>query len=342
MTVAAPMEGVKMKRRWLAAFFAALALSAAQPSFAEPAPKVFRVGWIASSEPTTPELRALYHAFFDALRENGFVDGQNVVVERKYLGRHQEQFAAAAAEFIVKKVDVLVTSGSPATRTAKETTRSVPIVFLGAVAPDLGGLVTNFARPEGNVTGIASSLGTGKAAGPVGRLFQLFRQIAPERSRVAIFWGSPEKGGWNTIEHEIGAATQLGMTPIPLEVKSNAELEKALQVVLRERADAIYPQLLMSPYSEQISAFAATHRLPIIEFGPTWMQRGAVLSVVPDYGYMMRRAGYYVARILKGAQPRELPIEQTKLDFVVNVKTARTLGLKVPPVVLLSADRVIE
>jgi ABC-type uncharacterized transport system substrate-binding protein len=318
---------------------AAGALAVAQVVAAQPQGKIPRVGFITYRAPTNAQERAVREAFFQGLRDNGFEDGRNVSVELRYVEGHPERNARFAAEFVASEVDVIVAAGSSATRAAKNATSVIPVVFVGGAFPDRQGLVANLARPEGNVTGIALTFDAGDL-----RTSQLFKQIAPQRTRLAILWDPGNGGSALGYRDNVAAARTLGLTPVSIEVKSPDALEGALEAVLRERADVIYPHTIIGQYyAKRIAEFAEQHRIPIIEYGSNFMRRGGVLGVNPDFRYMVYRSGVYTALILKGKPPGELPVEQpNKFLLWVNLSTAKALGLTVPQSILLQADQVIE
>jgi len=319
---------------------AVAALAVAQVVAAQPQGKIRRVGFITYKAPTNAQERAVREAFFQGLRDNGFEDGRNVAVEFRYVKGHPERNARFAAEFVASKVDVIVAAGSSATRAAKDATSVIPVVFVGSSFPDRQGLVANLARPEGNVTGITISFDTSDLG-----LMQLFKQIAPQRTRLAILWDPGNGGSARGYRDNVIAAPTLGLTPISVEVKSPDALEGALETVLRERANVIMPHTIIGQYyAKRIAEFAEQHRIPIVEYGSSFMRRGGVLGATPDYRYIVYRSGVYTALVLKGKPPGELPVEQPPNKFLlwVNLSTAKALGLTVPQSILLQADQVIE
>jgi putative ABC transport system substrate-binding protein len=327
-------------RIWRRQFLlAAGALAVAQVVAAQPQGKIPRVGFITYKAPTNPQERAVREAFFQGLRDNGFQDGRNVSVEFRYVEGHPERNARFAAEFVASKVEVIVAAGSSAARAAKAATTVIPVVFVGGAFPDRQGLVANLARPEGNVTGIALTFDDAGL-----RLMQLFKQIAPQRPRLAILWDPGNGGSALGYRENVTAARTLGLTPISIEVKSPDALEGALEAVLRERANVILSHTIVGQYyAKRIGEFAEQHRIPIVEYGPNFMRHGGVLGVNPDYRYMVYRSGVYTALVLKGTPPGELPVEQpSKFLLWVNLGTAKALGITVPQSILLQADQVIE
>ena len=324
-----------------AEFILALALVILSTPFvavAQQAGRVYRIGWLGFATPTRPD-EFLHEVFLQVLREHGFVEGQNVVIERRYVDGRAERNAGFAAEFVGMKVDLLVTVGAPATRAAKDATSTIPIVMVAVANPERLGLVASLARPGGNVTGM-SNVG----ADFVGKMLQIVKDALPQRSRLAILWDPNNPGSALSLrETEIPTATALGITAIPIEVRAQADLERAFERAVRERSDVLYPHLALFAHRERIVELAAKHRLPTVVGSEQWAQVGALMSYGPDYPDQLRRVGLHVVKILKGAKPADLPVEQpTKFRLVVNLKTATALGLAIPPLVVLQADKVID
>jgi len=306
---------------------------------AQQAGRIYRLGWFAFSPPTNPEVLALHDAVLQELRAQGFVEGQNVRIERRYTEGRQEREAALAAEFVRMKVDLIFATYSGAVRAAKEATSTIPIV-MGAVAnPERQGLVASLARPGGNVTG-TSSIGAESGA----KLLQIAKDALPQRSRLAILWNpNLPISALSVRETEVPAATALGMPPILVGVRSPADLEPALDTIVRERIDVLYPHGAMWPHRQQIVDFATKHRIPVVTAAREWTQIGGLISYGPDLRDGFRRSALYVVKILRGANPAELPVEQaTKFELVINLTTAKVLGLTIPPSLLQRADQVIE
>ena len=301
--------------------------------------KIYRLGWFAFSPPTNPEIVALHDAFLQELRAQGFVEGQNVRIERRYIEGREERATALAAELVGMKVDLIFATYSGAVRAAKDATSTIPIV-MGLVAnPERQGLVASLARPGGNVTG-TSSIGAESGA----KLLQIAKEALPQRSRLAIFWNpNLPISALSVRETEAPAAKALGMPPILVEVRSADDLGRALDTITRERVDVLYPHGAMWAHRQQIVDFATKHRIPVVTAAREWTQIGGLVSYGPDLRDGFRRSATYVAKILKGANPADLPVEQaTKFELVINLKTAKALGLTIPPSVLGRADQVIE
>jgi putative ABC transport system substrate-binding protein len=301
--------------------------------------KIYRLGWFAISPPTNPEIQALHDAFLQELRVQGFVEGQNVRIERRYTEGREERATALAAELVSMKVDLIFATYSGLVRAAKEATSTIPIV-MGAVAnPERQGLVASLARPGGNVTGTSS------IAAEIGaKLLQIAKEALPQRSRLAILWNpNLPISALSVRETEVPAATALGMPPILVGVGSPADLERALDTITRERIDVLYPHLALWPHRQQIVDFAMKHRLPVVTAAREWTQIGGLISYGPDIRDGFRRSAMYVVKILKGANPADLPVEQaTKFDLVINLKTAKALGLTIPQSILTRADEIIQ
>jgi putative tryptophan/tyrosine transport system substrate-binding protein len=306
---------------------------------AQQAGKVYRLGWFAISPPTNPEIQALHDAFLQELRAQGFVEGQNVRIERRYTEGREERATALAAELVSMKVDLIFATYSGLVRAAKEATSTIPIV-MGAVAnPERQGLVASLARPGGNITG-TSSIGAESGA----KLLQIAKDALPQRSRLAILWDPNLPISALTVrETEVPAATALGMPPILVGVRSLADLDPALDTIVRQRIDVLYPHGAMWPHRQQIVDFATKHRIPVVAAAREWTQIGGLISYGPDLRDGFRRSAMYVVKILRGANPADLPVEQaTKFELLINLKTAKALGLTIPQSVLLRADQIIE
>jgi putative tryptophan/tyrosine transport system substrate-binding protein len=314
-------------------------LSAPLAVKAQQAGKVYRLGWFAFAPPTDPATVAIHDAFLQELRAHGFVEGQNVQMERRYTEGREDRTAALAAEFVSMKVDLIFATYSGAVRAAKEATSTIPIVMAAVANPERQGLVASLARPGGNVTG-TSSVGAESGA----KLMQIAKDALPQRSRLAILW-NPDLpiSALSVRETEVPAATALGMPPILVGVRSPADLERALDTITRERINVLYPHLAMWPHRQQIVDFATKHRLPVVTAAREWTQIGGLISYGPDLRDGFRRSAMYVVKILRGANPADLPVEQpTKFELVINMKTAKALGLTIPQSVLLRADQVID
>jgi len=309
-------------------------LAAPLAAEAQQAGKVWRIGWLGATPPSS----AVWEAFIAGLRERGYVEGQNIVLERRYSEGREDRFPGFAAELVQMKVDVIVVASTQAARAAKAATSSIPIVLVGILDPERTGLVASLGRPGGNVTGISTPLLELQA-----KQLQLFKEAVPRLSRVAIMWNPANEASALAWRETPDPARMLGMTTISGSIASPAELEPALAAVAAQRPDGLYIHLIMTPYRKRIIEFALSQRLPTFVADRGWADAGALLTYGPSSLDMFRRSAGYVDKILKGAKPADLPVEQpNKFDFVINLRTAKALGLTIPQSLLGRADEVIE
>jgi putative tryptophan/tyrosine transport system substrate-binding protein len=301
--------------------------------------KVWRIGWLEITPPTTPGVLKSQDAFVQGLRARGFIEGQNVVFERRYSEGREERHAGFVAELIRMKVDLIAASSSAAVLAAKQATSTIPIVMLATAVPERQGLIASLARPGGNVTGMSNQLGEAS-----GKMFQLLKETLPRLSKVAIVWNPDNLGSAISFkEGELPAAQAMGVALVSLEVRGPEDIERALPALTSERPDALWVHLVASPFRPRLLEFAAKNRLPTVAQAATWPQAGGLMSFGPDVADLYGRAAIYVAKILRGANAGDLPVEQpTKFEFVINLKTSRTLGLTIPPSLLARADQIIE
>ena len=326
------------RRRFLAG--AAACFAAPLAAEAQPPGKVWRIGWLAISPPTSPPTKRFSEAFLQGLRDHGFVEGENVIIERRYSEGREDSHAAFAAEFIQMKVDLIVASSSAAAHAAKQATSTIPIVMLAVASPERQGLVGSLARPGGNVTGTSTQFG-GELSG---KMFQLLKETMPKLSKVAILWNPDNLGSAVTFrEGEVPAAKALGVALVSLEVRGLGDVDHVLTTLASARPDALWVHIVGFPFRARLLEFAATNRLPTVAQSSLWPQFGGLLSYGPDNADLFRRGAALAAKILKGAKPADLPIEQpTKFELVINLKTAKALGVTIPPSLLQRADQVIE
>jgi ABC-type uncharacterized transport system substrate-binding protein len=327
-----------------AAVIALLAVSLlASPVAAEAqqAAKVARIGLLSNNLAATPHLR---EAFRQGLRDLGYVEGRNVVIEYRDAEGKSERLPALAAELVALKVDVIVTAaGNNMTLAAMRATRTVPIVFAAASDPVASGLVTSLARPGGNVTG-ASIL----SPELVGKRLELLAQAVPGVSRVAVLrlpGVLGERVEKDMLEQADVAARALGLRLQLVEARSPADLDRAFSDMTRAHAGAltVLPSNMFLRERRRLVDLAARHRLPAVYTVKEYADAGGLMAYAPNLAEVVRRAATYVDRILKGAKPGDLPVEQpTKFELVINLKTAKTLGLTIPPSVLSRADQIIE
>jgi putative ABC transport system substrate-binding protein len=323
------------------AFFGTLAgglLAATLAGEAQPAGKVYRVGFLGNS---TAALEAnLVGPFREGLRELGYVEGRNILIEYRWAEGKYERFSALIAELIALKVDVIVTAGTPASLAVKKATTSIPLVMVAVGDPVATGLVASLARPGGNITGLTSI-----AEELEGKRLELLREVVPKISHVAVFWNPVNPVFKRALAELQAAAAILRMKVLSLGVRTKEEIEDAFAAIVREQPGAllVLADRLFLYHRARIMDFAAKHRLPGVHAYRELVESGGLMSYGPSYAGMHRRAAYYVDKILKGAKPADLPIEQpTKFELVINLKTARALGLTIPPPLLQRADEVIH
>jgi ABC-type uncharacterized transport system substrate-binding protein len=301
--------------------------------------KVWRIGWLDITPLTTPATLKIANAFVQALRDRGFVEGQNVVFERRYSEGRENRHAGFVAELIQMKVDLIVAGSSAAVRAAKQATTAIPIVMLGVAVPERQSLVASLARPGGNVTGLSNQGGETS-----GKILQLLKETLPQLSKIAIVWNPDNLGSAVAFkEGDLPAAEALRVAVVSLEVRGPEDVDRALTTLASERPDVLWVHLAANPFRPRLLEFAAKNRLPTVAQASSWPQAGGLMSFGPDLADLYGRSATYVAKILGGAMPADLPVEQpTKFELVINLKTAKALGLTIPPSLLLRADRVIE
>jgi putative ABC transport system substrate-binding protein len=274
------------------------------------------------------------------LRELGYVEGQNLAIEWRAAEGGYGRLSDLAAELVRRKVDVLVTDTAVATRAAMGATQSVPIVTALAADPIGDGLVTSIVRPAGNVTGISLMLPELSA-----KRLELLKEAVPKASRVAVLWNPSTPWHTTMLRQLHGAAPSLRLELVPVAVHGPSEFEAAFAVIARERIDGIFwgDNPIFSAHQKQLLDLVAKMRLPMIASSREWVVTSGLMSYGPIYVEMFRSAAVYVDKILKGAKPADLPIEQpTKFELVINLKTAKALGLTIPQSVLGRADELIQ
>ncbi len=325
-------------RRELLIAFGAGALAWAGAARAQAPARVRRIGLLT---PFSPSDTALWHeAFRLGLRDRGWVEGKNLTIEYRYAEGRVDRLPDLAADLVRLKVDVIVASVGSDALAAKNATRAIPIVMVGPADPVASGLIESLARPGGNITGL-SQMSTELS----GKRLELLKEMVPRLSRVAVLWnpqGAGSKLGWKEIQLP---ARQLGVELHSLEVRSPEDFDKALEAATRERAGALFvlPDQMFLANLKRIAGLAAKGRLPSIYQWSEFADAGGLVTYGLDRADMYRRAATYVDKILKGAKPGDLPVEQpTKFELVINLKTAKAIGLTIPRTVLFRADRVIE
>jgi putative ABC transport system substrate-binding protein len=277
---------------------------------------------------------------FEGLRELGYVDGQNIIVERRYAEGRAEMFQEFAAEMVRLKADVVITTTTPAAIALKDATTAIPIVIPSAIDPVGTGLVASLAHPGGNITGgaiLSAELGA--------KRLELLKELVPGLLRIAVLWNGANPANALAWRETEGAARALGMTLQSYEVQGPKDLDIAFATMAQHRPDAIsvLTDALISQYLKEIVDFAIHERFPSVFTSNDAIKLGGLLSYGPQYSEMLRRAASQVDKILRGTQPADLPMEQpTTFELVINLKTARAVGVAVPPLMLSRADEVIE
>jgi putative ABC transport system substrate-binding protein len=323
----------KIFRLALIAFLLALSV----PADAQQAGKVPRIGILAPGSSAFPT-SAYHDSFRQGLRELGYIEGKNIFIEIRYAEGKQDRLSYIATELIKLKVDVIVTATRPGVLAAKNATSAIPIVFAAAGDPVRAGLVSSLARPGGNITGL-SIIETEL----FGKRLELLKETFPRITRAAHFRDATSPG---TGSAEMQAtASALGLQLQSLEVRSAKDFDGAFEAILKERAQALTATAspVISINQLRIVAFAAKNRLPAIYPYREVIDAGGLMFYGVSFSDLFRRAATYVDKILKGAKPADLPVEQpTKFEFVINLITAKQIGVTIPPNVLVRADKVIR
>jgi len=314
-------------------FALSLPVEAQQPA------KVPRIGFLSAASPSANTARI--EAFRQGLHELGYVEEKNIVIEYRYADERFDRLPALAAELIRLKVEVIVTSGAPSTRSAKEATSTSPIVMTQDPDPVGNGFVASLAHPGGNITGLS-------ALQPElsGKRLELLKEIVPRLSRVAVFGTSTIPGSAESLRETELAAGALGVQLQYLDILSRKDIEPAFRAAKKGHADAVLAlgtSFILNSQRKQIAELAVKSRLPAIYYAAEWVEEGGLMAYGVSYTDLFRRAATYVDKILKGAKPGDLPVQQpTKFEFIINLKAAKQIGLTIPPNVLARADRVIK
>jgi ABC-type uncharacterized transport system substrate-binding protein len=317
----------------------ALLLASAPLSQAQQPKKLPRVGYLSAAAPAVAA--PLISAFREGLRQLGYIEGKNIVIEWRYAEGSTERLTDLAAELVGLKVDVIVTASTPAIRAVQQATKVIPIVMANVGDPVAQGFVTSLARPGGNITGftnLSPDLGT--------KRLELIKEVSPKVSRVAVFSNVAQHGP--AMKPMETAAQSLRLRLLRPEVRTPNDLEAAFEVAARERADSLMtmPNPLLrldSGARKRIVDFALKRRIPTVHEGNDYVDAGGLMFYGVDERGNYVRAATYVDKILKGANVADLPVEQPmKFEFVINLKTAKQIGLTIPPNVLARADRVIK
>jgi putative tryptophan/tyrosine transport system substrate-binding protein len=305
---------------------------------AQQSAKISRIGYLTVASLSSNVARV--EAFRQGLRELGYVEGKNIVIEWRSAEGKLERQGELTSELVRLNVDVIVTSGPSMTRAAKEATATIPIVMAQDTDPVGNGFVASLARPGGNITGLS-------VISPElsGKQLELLQEIVPKLFRVAVLANSNEPANQKTLKEIESAAETFGVQLQPLDVLSPKDIESAFRAATKAHADAllVLASALLADHRTQIANLALKSRMPVMYFSGISVEAGGLMSYGPSLTDLSRRAATYVDKILKGAKPADLPVEQpTKFELVINLKAAKQIGLTIPPNVLARADRVIK
>lgn len=325
-----------MRRRKFITLLGGAAAAVAWPlvARAQQSGKIWRVGFLAHGH------ERFYDALFEGLQELGYVEGRNLIVERRYAEGRVERFQEFAEEMVRLNVDIIIVVTTPAALAVKKATTTIPIVFPNAINPVESGLVASLAHPGGNLTG-----GAAQTAILSAKRLEIFKEVVPRLSRVAVLWNAANPAlafAWRETQ---GAARALGVAVQSHEVRALKDFEPVFASMAEERPDTllVLQDALTLQHRKEIIDFAIQKRLPGMFVAKEWVEAGGLMSYGESLPDMYHRAAYFVDRILKGAKPADLPVEQvTKFELVVNLKTAKAMGLTLPPTILARADELIE
>jgi putative ABC transport system substrate-binding protein len=326
-----------MPRRTFAFGVGALFLTTFHLAQAQQPTKMARIGYLNPGDPVSRTYRT--EAFRQGLRELGYVEGKNIIIEYRFAEARPERLPELARELVALNVDIIFAGGGPATEAAKNATQMIPIVT-SSQDPVLQGLVASLPRPGGNITGLANL-----TSELVGKRLELLKEVIPQLSRVAVLLTPISDFVFTHWRRTEVAAQSLGVQLQAAEIRQRDDLEPAFAAIKRERAEALF--MIRSPIindlTKRIANLAVESRLPAIYDEKRFPELGGLMSYGTDLADLDRRAAIYIGKILKGAKPADLPIERpTKFELVINLRTAKALGLKIPSHLLMEADRVIE
>jgi putative ABC transport system substrate-binding protein len=319
-------------------FFVAPLSSTAQSSG-----KVARIGWLLLPAPPAPGtwIPSPIEAFRQEMRQRGYAEGENLILEFRFAEGREERLAALAADLVRARVDVIVASGTQAIQAARHATDTIPIVMAVSGDPVGTGLIASLARPGGNITGLAHL-----SSELSGKRLELLREVVPQASRVALLWNPADPPRVIEFRETQMAAQALGIQPHSLEVHGpHPNIEGAFEAATSARAEAVLVlgDSVLNSYRTQIVALAAKSQLPAMYSFRLFADTGGLMAYAPNLTVLYRRAAHYVDKILQGAKPADLPVEQpTKFELVLNLKTAQALGLTFPPHLLVFADEMIR
>jgi putative ABC transport system substrate-binding protein len=322
-----------MKRRDFIALVGGVVIAWPLGGAAQGVRKVVRIGILGFGGPGEPWVKP----FHDGLRELGYVDGRNAHIEFHSVDGRSDRAAEVAADYVRRELDIIVAVGTPSAHAAKNATSTIPIV-MSVADPLATGLVASLGRPGGNITGVASN-----SPDLVGKRLELLREIRPDAIRVGFLGATNDPNTRTFVQATEAAATLVGMRLQPVLVAGPDEFDRAFAAMVKERAEGIIVQPLLVGYRANLAALAMRHRLPMVADQRLFAVDGSLVAYGADTDVLARRFAFYVDQILKGVKPTDLPVElPTKYHLVVNLKTAKALGLTMPQSVLLRTDEVIE
>jgi putative ABC transport system substrate-binding protein len=301
---------------------------------------IARVAVLRESPQTDPVVARSWQIFAEELQKSGWIEGRNVEFIHRAAEGRAERYPELAAELVALKPSVILTVGSATTEAVRQRTKTIPIVMLGVGDPVGAGFVANLARPGGNITGVSDQLPDTAA-----KLLQIAKELRPNASRIALFWRADSPGSLIGKQNLEAAAPGLGLTVEATSITTDAELDAALSAMALAPPDAfvVHTTQPLVMRSREIAYFATERRLPTLANNPAMARAGLLVSLAPRGADLTRRAAAIVVKILNGAPPADIPVEQpTVFELVINLKTAKTLGLTVPPYLLAGADEVIE
>jgi putative ABC transport system substrate-binding protein len=307
---------------------------------AQPPEKVPRVGYLLAGSHSDPQRQRLLEAFRQGLRELGYVEGQNIAIESRWAEGKDDRFPALAADLVRSKVDVIVAQSGAATQAAQQATRTIPIVMSLSNDPVGSGLVASLARHGGNVTGL-----TIMVPDLTGKQFQLLKEVVPKVSRVALLTNPANPASAPFLREAEAVARALGVRLQTLETRNPQEIDSAFAAMTKERAGAllILPDQIFVSQRRQIAELATKRRLPSVYGVGEYAEAGGLMAYGVNHIDLVRRAATYVDKILKGAKLADLPVAQpTKFELVINLRTAKAIGLTIPPSLLQRADQIID
>ena len=299
--------------------------------------RVYRIGYLNPGGATLAPIRL--DPLKQGLRDLGYVEGQNLVVDARWAEGNVDRLSVLAGELVAAKVDVIVTASAPAARAARDATKTIPVVMVDPGDPVGSGLVSSLARPGGNLTGLSSA-----TPDIVGKQVQLLKEALPTTSLLVFLSNPGVPAGAVALKEADKAAEMAGLRLQAVSVRDPGEFETVVAAVGRDHAMLIvFPDPLTFTHRRRLMELAIQHRVPVMSGSKEFADAGGLLTYGPSFGDMFRRAAVYVDRILHGTKPADLPVEQpTTFELVVNLKTARALGISVPPALVQRADKVID